>query len=335
MKRVFCVVFAVVFLIAACGQKEEVVKLSPESDAYNLGKELASKVPAIDPEVNKVLVTTSIGDVSVGEVLNVLMDNIGGNTAHLANMDSANLVSMFSQGADQIAEQKILLHEARSRKLQASDAEIDSIIDVTAQQRGGMEQFAAFLAQQNISMDFVREDIKKHMTIRKLFEKAFAEKITDDELKQEYSDTLATVRHILLLTEGKTPEEKETAHAEMQKILDRARAGEDFAELAREYTEDPGSKENGGLYENFGRGRMVKPFEDAAFNVPVGEISDIVETVYGYHILKIVDRVANTVSFEEERERLADHVINKKGNVLQREFLAEMREKYKVKFTEF
>ena len=66
----------------------------------------------------------------------------------------------------------------------------------------------------------------------------------------------------------------------MKKILTRAKAGEDFGELAKRFSEDPGSKDKGGLYENFKRGTMVKPFEDAAFTVTIGELSDIIETQF-------------------------------------------------------
>jgi parvulin-like peptidyl-prolyl isomerase len=94
----------------------------------------------------------------------------------------------------------------------------------------------------------------------------------------------------------------------MQRILIRAREGEDFAQLAKEFTEDPGSKENGGLYEDFGRGVMVKPFEEAAFSVPIGEISDIVETQYGYHILKVIDRKKETRPLEEVKTELENQI---------------------------
>jgi parvulin-like peptidyl-prolyl isomerase len=119
-------------------------------------------------------------------------------------------------------------------------------------------------------------------------------------------EELASVRHILLLTQDKSEEEKTQIHLRMKEILKRARAGEDFGELAKQYTEDPGSKETGGLYENFGRGTMVPPFEEAAFNVPVGEISDIVETRYGYHILKVVARSTGTKTLDEMKEELKD-----------------------------
>jgi parvulin-like peptidyl-prolyl isomerase len=98
----------------------------------------------------------------------------------------------------------------------------------------------------------------------------------------------------------------------MKKILARAKKGENFAQLAKTYSEDPGVKNNGGLYENFERGQMVKPFEDAAFSIPVGEISDIVETRYGYHILKIVDRQKESRTFEDLKPDLEKELKKEK-----------------------
>lgn len=73
-------------------------------------------------------------------------------------------------------------------------------------------------------------------------------------------------------------------------LLQRARAGEEFATLARENTDDPGSKDNGGFYDWFGRGVMVREFENAAFSLQPGQISDLVETQFGYHIIKLEGR---------------------------------------------
>jgi hypothetical protein len=78
--------------------------------------------------------------------------------------------------------------------------------------------------------------------------------------------------------------------AKAEALLKRARRGESFSRLARENTDDPGSKENGGFYDWFGRGRMVKEFEDASFRLRVGQISGIVETQYGFHIIKLLGK---------------------------------------------
>ncbi len=92
-------------------------------------------------------------------------------------------------------------------------------------------------------------------------------------------------RHIILKT---TDQDKQARRAEMEKILARAKAGEDFAALARQYSED-GSAAQGGDLGFFGRGQMVKPFEDAVFGLQKGEISNIVETQFGFHIMQLED----------------------------------------------
>jgi parvulin-like peptidyl-prolyl isomerase len=80
------------------------------------------------------------------------------------------------------------------------------------------------------------------------------------------------------------------AREQAQEILKRARAGEDFTKLAGEYTTEPGGKERGGDLGWFGRGQMIKPFEDAAFSMQPGQISDVVETDFGFHIIKVEER---------------------------------------------
>jgi parvulin-like peptidyl-prolyl isomerase len=86
--------------------------------------------------------------------------------------------------------------------------------------------------------------------------------------------------------------------AEIEAILQRVRAGEDFAKLADEFTEDPGGKGKGGDLGWFGRGAMVKSFEDAAFGLKPGEVSGVLETEFGFHIVKLDERRAKGASEE-------------------------------------
>jgi len=104
------------------------------------------------------------------------------------------------------------------------------------------------------------------------------------------------------------------ARAKAESILRRARTGEDFAALAKEFSTDPGSKDNGGDLGWFGRGTMVKPFEDAAFSLRPSEISDIVETAFGYHIIKTEERrTQNGADGKPQEQVRARHILIRYG----------------------
>lgn len=113
-----------------------------------------------------------------------------------------------------------------------------------------------------------------------------------------------SVRHILL--SAITPEGRAARRAEAEDLLTRLRSGEEFETLAREYSEDSGTAKDGGLLRPFKHGRMVKPFEEAAFGLEhPGDLSEIVETRYGLHILRLEDREpARQIPFEEVEEAL-------------------------------
>jgi peptidyl-prolyl cis-trans isomerase D len=117
--------------------------------------------------------------------------------------------------------------------------------------------------------------------------------------------------HILLNTAGKTEAD---VQKQAQALLDRAKAGEDFAALAKQYSEDEGSKVNGGDLDYFSRGRMVPEFEQAAFSQAVGSISDApVKTQYGFHIIKVVDKKAGaTTPLEAVRAQVQDTLASQR-----------------------
>jgi len=113
-------------------------------------------------------------------------------------------------------------------------------------------------------------------------------------------------RHILVKVEKDAGEtDKAVALNKAKDILKKIKAGKDFAELANEFSEDPGTKGKGGDLGYFSRGKMVKPFEDAAFSLEPGSVSEIVETKYGHHIIKLEDRKPEEVqSLEEVKDRI-------------------------------
>ncbi|HXV37118.1 MAG TPA: peptidylprolyl isomerase [Myxococcota bacterium] len=119
-------------------------------------------------------------------------------------------------------------------------------------------------------------------------------------------------RHILLsVAADASPEQREAVRLRAEGLLERVRAGADFAELAREHSEDPGSRSEGGDLGFFARGQMVGAFEEAAFAREPGELGELVETEYGFHILQVEEhRAAQQRSFEKVRDELAREMMS-------------------------
>src|SRR5580700_9209396 len=137
--------------------------------------------------------------------------------------------------------------------------------------------------------------------------------VSDDELKVQYQQDIQQyqvpnrvhVDHILLMTVGKTPAEVEEIRQKAEDVLKQAKKGTNFEELAKKYSEDPGTKDKGGDLGWIIQGQTVAEFEKAAFSLPKASISDLVKTQYGFHILKIIDKEsAHTKPFDEVKDSI-------------------------------
>lgn len=168
-----------------------------------------------------------------------------------------------------------------------------------------------FIANDYISVEYVKR-------------KATASfEITDKDIEHYYAaykdkfkaPEAVRARHILVkIDKAATEDERKKLREKAEGILRKVKAGEDFSKIATELSDDPGSKANGGALGFLSRGRMVKPFEDVAFSLAPGEISGIVETDFGYHIIKVEERKASgwqtldTVK-EEIRKKLSEDFL--------------------------
>lgn len=195
-------------------------------------------------------------------------------------------------GADVLTE---LVHEkVLSEKYEVTDEEVQTEFDNLKTQYGA--QFESVVQTQG-------EDVVKQMVKVDLLRKKAAEaeaEVTDEDIKAYYDTLEGQIRasHILVADEATAKEVKEK--------LD---AGESFEDLAKEYSTDPGSAQNGGDLGWFGEGAMVQQFQDAAFKLKEGEVSAPVKSDYGFHIIKVTETVK---PFEEMKESLKEEVRNQK-----------------------
>ncbi|EUJ33600.1 hypothetical protein MFLO_00040 [Listeria floridensis FSL S10-1187] len=189
-----------------------------------------------------------------------------------------------SQTVQQLTFQKVL-----EKKYKVSDKEIDAKVKEYKDQYG--DQFSSVLAQSGLTEDSFKENIKYNMLVQKATE---ADIKTDDKTLKEYYKTWQpdiTVRHILV-------EKEATAKEIEQKLKD----GGKFADLAKEYSTDTSTKEDGGLLPAFGPGKMDPAFEKAAYALKKkGDISAPVKSQYGYHIIQM-EKPASKTTFEKDKK---------------------------------
>lgn len=329
MKRFFKFSILLALISFACAKKDNSVKLEKGTQAYELAKELTNKFSYLDPDKNNVVVSTKKFKITTGEVIQTIQFNYGNRAVQLKNLDEARLKDVVNQNAENLAEKKLLLNAAHKANTILPPTEVDSVLNIQYLRAGSEENFLTSLKMNGISFENVKSEIQIGLTIQHFLDNVLTSdiQVTEDEIQQAYQeDKTASVRHILLSTQGKSDSAKQEIRKKMDDLLVRAKKGEDFAELAKKYSEDSGSKKNGGLYENFGRGRMVKPFEEAAFSVPVGKISDIIETRFGYHILKVIKRQKETRPLAEMRPQLEAQIKQRKQNETYKTYITKLKE---------
>jgi foldase protein PrsA len=190
-----------------------------------------------------------------------------------------------------------------------TNEQLDQIKQYFEQQGGDKNAFDNQLKTANLKQDDIKDYIYKSLIVLGDAEK----KVTDDKVKAKYDEnaaanayTIATVSHILVSLKDENQEKeirtKDEALKRAQEVKQKLDAGGDFAALAKELSDDGGSKNNGGKYENAEVGQWVEGFKKAAIELPVGKISDPVETEFGYHVMKVESR--STKTFDQVKEQV-------------------------------
>ncbi len=166
-------------------------------------------------------------------------------------------------------------------------------------------------------------------------------KVTDAEMKKYYDShkdefkkpETVTARHILVRVAPGADKEAWNKALDKAKVIEaKLKKGADFAKLAEEYSDDPGSKQKGGELGAFTKGRMVPEFEKVAFSLKKGEISGPVKTNFGYHIIQVTDKSpASQQSFEEAKNGLQQKMLREKQQKYMDELMAKLKKKYDVK----
>ena len=192
--------------------------------------------------------------------------------------------------------EQIMIEKVLNDKYEVSQEDVDAEFEEVKAQFG--DEFQNALKESGLTEDTLRSNIK----FNQLRNKAIADSITDEDIKAYYDQASMELkaRHILV-------KDEETAN----EVIEKLNAGEDFATLAKELSEDTGSAENGGDLDWFTVGKMVTEFNDAAYALEVNEISKPVKSQFGYHIIQVTDKreIEDFGTLEEKKDAIKETLI--------------------------
>lgn len=230
------------------------------------------------------------------------------------------------QALDSLINEKIVEKEAEKQNIKVTDDEVNTLVQETQSSFGSEEEFLQVLEMNALTLDSFKRSLVLDLKVKALLEAESP--ITDEQIAQyfeENKETFATqekvrASHILVETEEQAKEVKE-----------KLTHGEDFASLATQYSTDEGSKTQGGDLGFFARGEMVKEFEETAFSLEIGQVSDPVKTEFGYHIIKVVEKQeAKEATLDANKDAIKNLLLEEKMTTEYEPWLQERMPEYNV-----
>jgi peptidyl-prolyl cis-trans isomerase C len=238
------------------------------------------------------------------------------------HLSESQLSAFKTKVLQDLINRELLYQDSLKKGIAVDEAQINERFESLKKGFPSEEEFNTSLKNADLSESALRSLIERGISIEKLIDIQFAQKteISDEESDKFYKDNpdlfkrpeQVKASHILIKVDsGADKSEKEKARNELEKIQKKLKKGEDFSELAKEFSQDP-SNTAGGDLGYFARGQMVKPFEDAAFSLKTGNVSDIVETKFGYHLIKLTDKRPETTTPYKEIKPNLDIFLKRK-----------------------
>ncbi|HZM94039.1 MAG TPA: peptidylprolyl isomerase [Vicinamibacterales bacterium] len=227
----------------------------------------------------------------------MLLDKLRAALTDWMAVSDSDVQREYNQRNEKVKLQVVALTEAKFRGgVTVTDADIASRFEAhKAEYRMGEQRKIKYILldreQARLKVSVPPSDVQRHY---------------NDNIQQYQTPEQVKASHILLKTDGK---DEATVRKQAEEVLKEVKAGGDFAALAKKYSEDEGSKANGGDLDYFGRGRMVPEFENVAFTLPPGQVSDLVKSQFGFHIIKVIDkRPGATTPLDQVRSQIQDQL---------------------------
>lgn len=249
----------------------------------------------------------------------------------------------FRNGLERATNFALLTSVARLEGITVDTDELDQSILNLRKRVQTEEQFNQALASQGLNENQLRRILKENLLPQKVLETKVKKRDapTDEAIQTFYTQNpkffvepeQVKAGHILLRVQpASSDEDKETIKNKILSIrADIENNKISFEEAAKQHSEDPGSAVRGGDLDYFARGRMVKPFEDVAFSTPVGEIGDLVESQFGFHLIRVADhKKERQVPLEDVKEKIQSFLAQRDQQEATKQYLSTLREAAKI-----
>jgi peptidyl-prolyl cis-trans isomerase C len=320
--RVLPLIAALVFSAAAAGAQQQTEPVKP----------VPTPLPDVVARVNGEAISKDDLDRAVKE-----LEANAGNSVPADQRDR-----VFRGVLDQLIGYRLLIQETKTRNTAVADTELDARITEIQKQFPSEEAFRQVLEQRDLTLQQLRDDVRDDLRVSKLLQAEIDPKISvnaeqvaafyQQNSSQFQQGERVRASHILIgVPRNADAATKEQARAKAAEILKDVKAGKDFAALATENSQDPGSARNGGDLGYFEHGQMVGPFDQAAFALKPGEVSELVETDFGFHIIKVSEKeTSHTVPLDDVRPQIQQFLENQSRQQQTRAFVDTLRAKGKV-----
>ena len=255
--------------------------------------------------------------------------------------DVAQLDQIRSQVLENLIARELLYQQTLKKGIKVSQEEINEQLINLKSQFPNEAEFNQALTRMDLTEASIKEKIQRDLALKKLIEDEIVPKVTvsESEIRAFYDNNPETFKqpervkasHILIKVDPKADSaQKAEAKKKIDSVQAKLQKGEDFGALAKEYSEGPSAPKGGDL-GYFSRGQMVKPFEDAAFAMKPGEVSGMVETRFGYHLIKVTDKTPEgTVPYADVKEKLGEFLKQKKIQQEIQVYVKNLEEKAKI-----
>ncbi len=227
------------------------------------------------------------------------------------------------QVLENLIARELLYQESQTKGIKVDQKEIEAQVTALKGRFPSEVEFKNALSTMNLTEADLRFQFERDLAIRKLLDDQIGDKVavSEKESKAYYDNNLESFKkpeqvrasHILIKVDpGAEEAKKAEARTKIESVQAKLKKGEDFGALAKEYSEGPSGPKGGDL-GFFGRGQMVKPFEETAFSMKPGQVSGMVETRFGYHLIMVAERTPeSTLSYEEVKDRLEQYLKQQK-----------------------